>query len=156
MTGKRMALVMAVLLGAYLFFAASRAIDFVQAGGVVPILLGLAILLFPLIGLWVLWREWQFGRATEALGQELAARGELPVDDLPRRPSGRPVREAADARFAEVRTRVEADPDSWERWFELATAYDAAGDRKRARKAMRTAIALHAGAAPPSPPGPGH
>jgi cytochrome c-type biogenesis protein CcmH/NrfG len=148
MTGKRMAVVMAVLLGAYLFFAASRAVDFIRAGGAVPILLGLAILLFPLIGLWVLWREWQFGRATQALGQELAARGELPVDDLPRRPSGRPVREAADARFAEVRTRVEADPAAWERWFELATAYDAAGDRKRARKAMRTAIALHAGGAP--------
>jgi Flp pilus assembly protein TadD len=50
---------------------------------------------------------------------------------------------------------VEADPDAWERWFELATAYDAAGDRKRARKAMRTAIALHAGDAPPAPPAPG-
>ena len=88
-------------------------------------------------------REWRFGRATQQLGEELAARGALPVDDLPRRPSGRPDRAAADARFAEVRTRVEADPDSWERWFELAVAYDAAGDRKRARAAMRRAIALH-------------
>ena len=69
------------------------------------------------------------------------------VDDLPRRPSGRPVREAADAKFAEVRTRVQADPDSWERWFELSCAYDAAGDRTRARSAMRRAIALHDGAA---------
>lgn len=145
MTGKRMAVLMAVLLGAYLFFSASRALDFIRAGGVVPVLLGLAILVFPLIGLWVLWREWQFGRATETLGHELAERGELPVDDLPRRPSGRPERAAADAHFAEVRTKVEADPDSWERWFELSTAYDAAGDRKRARKAMRQAIALHAG-----------
>ena len=144
MTGKRMAVVVAVLLGAYLSFSASRAIDFIQAGGVVPVSLGLAILVFPVIGLWVLWREWQFGRATETLGHELAARGELPLDDLPRRPSGRPERVAADARFAEVRTRVEGDPDSWQRWFELSTAYDAAGDRKRARKAMRRAIALHA------------
>jgi len=145
MTGKRMAVLMAVLLGAYLFFSASRALDFIRAGGIVAVLLGVAILVFPLIGLWVLWREWQFGRATEELGQELAARGELPVDDLPRRPSGRPERAAADAHFAEVRLRVETDPDSWVRWFELATAYDAAGDRKRARKAMRQAIALHGG-----------
>ena len=43
MTGKRMAVVMAVLLGAYLFFSASRAVDFIRAGGLVPILLGLAI-----------------------------------------------------------------------------------------------------------------
>jgi cytochrome c-type biogenesis protein CcmH/NrfG len=143
MTGRRMAVVMAVLLGVYLLFAAARGLDFIQAGGLVPVALGLAILVLPLIGLWVLVREWRFGRATQALGAELADRGELPVDDLPRRPSGRPVREAADARFAEVRTRVEADPGSWERWFELAVAYDASGDRKRARSAMRRAIALH-------------
>ena len=55
------------------------------------------------------------------------------------------MREAADARFAEVRTRVEADPESWARWFELSVAYDAAGDRRRARSAMRQAIALHEG-----------
>jgi cytochrome c-type biogenesis protein CcmH/NrfG len=142
-TGKRMAVLMAVLLGAYLFFSASRALDFIRAGGAVPILLGVAILALPVIGLWALAREWQFGQATQRLGHELAERGELPVDDLPRRPSGRPERAAADARFAEVRARVEEDPESWERWFELATAYDAAGDRKRARQAMRRAIGLH-------------
>lgn len=150
MTGKRMAVVMAALLSAYLFFSASRAIDFIRAGGAVAILLGVAILVLPLIGLWALWREWQFGRATQSLGQDLAARGALPIDDLPRRPSGRPERAAADARFAEVRLRVEADPESWERWFELSTAYDAAGDRKRARQAMRRAIALNAEAGPPA------
>jgi cytochrome c-type biogenesis protein CcmH/NrfG len=151
MTGKRMAVVMTALLGAYLLLSASRALDFIQAGGVISTLLGVAILVFPLIGLWVLWREWQFGRATEALGHELAARGDLPVDDLPRRASGRPVRAAADAHFSQVRARVEADPDSWELWFELSTAYDAAGDRKRARRAMRHAIALHAGGAATPP-----
>ncbi len=150
MTGKRMAVVMAVLLGAYLVFSASRALDFIRAGGVLPIALGVAILMLPAIGLWALWREWQFGRATEALAAELAGRGELPVDDLPRRPSGRPERAAADAHFAAVRTKVEADPQAWPRWFELATAYDAAGDRKRARQAMRRAIALHDAHAPSS------
>jgi len=144
-TGKRMAAVLAGMLLVYLVFLAWRGLDFIRAGGVVPTLLGAAILVLPLIGLWALVREWQFGRATQALGAELAERGELPLDDLPRRPSGRPVREAADARFAEVRTKVEADPKSWERWFELSCAYDAAGDRKRARSAMRTAIALHEG-----------
>lgn len=140
-----MAVVMAVLLGVYLLFAASRGVDFIRAGGIVPVLLGLAVLVLPLLGMWVLVREWQFGRATQQLGTELAQRGALPVDDLPRRPSGRPDRAAADARFAEVRTRVEADPEAWERWFELAVAYDAAGDRRRARAAMRRSIALHDG-----------
>lgn len=143
MTGKRWAVVMAVLLGVYLAFALWRGIDFIAAGGWVSGLLGLAVMILPAIGLWVLWREWQFGRATQQMGAELAARGALPVDDLPRRPSGRPDRAAADARFAEVRTRLEEDPESWERWFALAVAYDDAGDRKRARSAMRRAIALH-------------
>jgi hypothetical protein len=142
-TGKRLAVVMAVLLVVYLAFAGWRGVELIAAGGLVPVLLGLAVLVLPLIGLWALVVEWRFGRATERLGTELAARGELPVDDLPRRPSGRPVREAADAHFAAVRTRVDADPDSWQRWFELSLAYDAAGDRRRARSAMRHAIALH-------------
>jgi cytochrome c-type biogenesis protein CcmH/NrfG len=141
--GKHWAIVMAVLLCVYLAFTAWRAWDFIEAGGWVAALLGAAVMVLPVIGAWILWREWQFGQATQRLGAELAARGELPVDDLPRRPSGRPERAAADERFAEVRTRVEADPEAWERWFELAVAYDNAGDRKRARAAMRRAIALH-------------
>jgi hypothetical protein len=149
-TGKRLAVVMTVLLAVYLAFTAARAVDFIRAGGVVPVLLGLALLVLPFLGAWVIWREWRFGRSIQALGAELASRGVLPVDDLPRRASGRPDREAADARFAEVRSRVEAEPGSWERWFELAVAYDQAGDRKRARTTMKRAIALHAGGPPGS------
>lgn len=145
MSGKPMAVVLSGMLVVYLIFAASRGLDFIAAGGVVPVLLGIAVIVLPLIGLWALVREWQFGRRTQQLGQELADRGALPVDDLPRRPSGRPVRAAADARFAEVRERLEADPTSWELWFELSCAYDAAGDRRRARSAMREAIACHDG-----------
>jgi Flp pilus assembly protein TadD len=55
-------------------------------------------------------------------------------------PSGRVDRAAADARFAERRAEVEAAPDDWRRWYRLALAYDDAGDRRRARAAMRTAI----------------
>jgi Flp pilus assembly protein TadD len=67
---------------------------------------------------------------------------ELDVEDLPRRPSGRIDREAADALFARVRAEVEADPDDWRRWYRLARAYDYAGDRGRAREMMRKAVAL--------------
>ncbi|MGB8021027.1 MAG: hypothetical protein WCF04_07370 [Candidatus Nanopelagicales bacterium] len=145
MTGRRTAVLTAALLVAYLAMSAGRAVDFIQAGGVAPVGLGMAILILPPIGLWALASEWRFGRATQELGAALSQRGELPVDDLPRRPSGRPVRAAADARFVDARARVEADPGAWEPWFELATAYDACGDRRRARAAMRRAIALHAG-----------
>jgi predicted alpha/beta hydrolase len=47
---------------------------------------------------------------------------------------------AADARFGRRRGEVEAQPDDWRRWYRLALANDDAGDRRRARTAMRTAI----------------
>jgi Flp pilus assembly protein TadD len=67
----------------------------------------------------------------------------LPVDDLPRRPSGRIERAAADAAFTQYKEEAEAAPEDWRVWFRLSAAYDAAGDRKRARASMRTAIARH-------------
>jgi Flp pilus assembly protein TadD len=67
---------------------------------------------------------------------------ELDVTDLPRMPSGRIQRDAADAMFATVRAELDADPDNWRRWYRLARAYDYAGDRSRAREAMRKAVEL--------------
>ena len=67
---------------------------------------------------------------------------ELDVRALPRRPSGRFQRDAADALFSTVRTEVEADPGDWRRWYRLARAYDYAGDRRRARETMKTALEL--------------
>ena len=48
------------------------------------------------------------------------------------------------ALFHTVRAEVEADPQDWRRWYRLARAYDYAGDRTRAREAMRKAVALEA------------
>ncbi len=69
---------------------------------------------------------------------------ELDVSQLPRTPSGRIQRDAADALFDSVRAELEADPDNWLRWYRLARAYDYAGDRGRARETMRKAVALQA------------
>ena len=95
------------------------------------------MLALPLVGLWVVVAEIRFGRATERLARRLLDDEESP---LPRRASGRVDRVAADARFAERRAEVEAAPDDWRCWYRLALAYDDAGDRRRARGAMRTAI----------------
>ena len=106
-------------------------------------LLGGAVLLLPLIGVWVVVAELRFGLASQRLAERLVAAGE-PVDppELPRLRSGRVDRGAADAYFAEVRHRVEADPDEWAGWYQLAQAYDLAGDRRRARSSLRRAIEL--------------
>ena len=81
----------------------------------------------------------------QRLGSILEDEGGLPEDTLPRTPGGRIVREAADAEFAKYRTEVEAAPEEWRAWFRLSCAYDAAGDRRRARSTMRRAIALERG-----------
>ncbi|TWD83561.1 hypothetical protein FB561_4727 [Kribbella amoyensis] len=143
MTAKRAAIVLAVVFVAYAVLLGWRGVLLIGTGDPVAIVLGLAVLVIPVVGAYLVWRELQFGRRTEDLARELDAQGLLPVDDLPRRPSGRIERSAADAAFAKYQAEAEAAPDDWRAWFRLSTAYDAAGDRKRARAAMRTAIGHH-------------
>jgi hypothetical protein len=142
------ALALAVLV-LYLVAIGWRGVVLLRIGGVVPVLLGLALLALPLVGLWAVLREWRFGRATQALATELDGRGDLPVDDLPRSPGGRVDRAAADAQFERFRREVDTEPDSYAAWFRLALGYDAAGDRRRARAAMRRAVELHSATHPP-------
>ena len=133
-------LVAALLL--YLGLLGQRAVLLIASGTVVGAVLGAALLVLPVPVLWTTVRELHFGARTEAMARELDAEGGLPVDDLPRTPSGRVVRDAADAAFARYRAETEAAPDDWRSWFRLALAYDAARDRRRARGALRRAIAL--------------
>jgi Flp pilus assembly protein TadD len=67
---------------------------------------------------------------------------ELDVSSLPRTPSGRIERNAADALFEAVRGELESDSDDWRRWYRLARAYDYAGDRGRARETMKKAVEM--------------
>ena len=142
MKGRTAALVMALLLLLYVVLVGQRAVLFVSTGEPVAIALGVALLVLPLLGLFALVVELRFGLRTQEIVRQLAAEGELPVDDLPRRASGRYEREAADAAFPAYREAVEAAPDDWRAWFRLGLAYDACGDRRRARQALRWAIGL--------------
>lgn len=130
-----------VLLTGYL---AVRAVDLIGTGQLKGVLLGVGVLLLVLLGLVLLYGEVRFGLDTQRLGKELAARGGLPEvpADLPRLPSGRLTRDAADALFDERRAEVEAAPEDWGAWFRLATAYGDARDTPRGRTAMRTAVRL--------------
>lgn len=143
MTARTVAWILAGAVAVYLVFTAARAWVLIATGDPIPVLLGLAVIVIPLIGAWMLWRELRFGIRTQQLGRELGAEGGLPVDDLPRTASGRIERDAADARFAEYQQQVEQAPGDWRPWYRLAIGYDDARDRKRARAAMREAIRLH-------------
>ena len=117
---------------------------FIGAGILVEAL-GIGVLILPIVGAWAMAATLRAGLAHQRLARLAAADGmELDVTDLPRRPSGRIERDAADALFTTTRAELDADPDNWVRWYRLARAYDYAGDRGRAREAMRTAVAMQA------------
>ncbi len=107
--------------------------------------LGVVVFVLPVIGLYVVYAEVRFGMATQRLAEQVP---DAPPD-LPRRPSGRVERGAADAHFARCKAELEATPDDWRAWYRLAEAYDLAGDRRRARATMRRAVALEADAVAP-------
>jgi hypothetical protein len=142
-SARTLAWLLAAAMAAYLVFAGMRAAALIASGDPVPVLLGISVVVLPLIGAWVLWRELAFGLRTQRLGRELGEEGGLPVDDLPRTPSGRVDKDAADARFPAYEAQVQADPGDWRAWYRLAIGYDDSRDRKRARAAMREAIRLH-------------
>lgn len=145
MKAKRVVVVLVVLLLVYAVALGQRAVILIRDGRPVSVLLGIGVLLLPLLGVLLVLAELRFGTRVARLGEILERQGGLPTDDLPRRPSGRPDRSAADAVYAQRRAEVEAAPEDWRAWFRLAVAYDDAGDRTRARKAMRTAVAIQAG-----------
>jgi len=134
--------VMAVLLALYIALVAQRAWLLLTSGEPIGIVMGAALVVLPLIAAWALWREIAFGLGTQRLGRLLEAEHALPSEQIDVRPSGRPDRAQADALFPAYRSAVEASPDDWRGWFRLGLAYDGAGDRPRAREAMRTAIRL--------------
>lgn len=133
---------MAFLLILYLVLTGQHALLFVASGEPVAIAIGIALAVIFALGAWALIRELLFGARSQRLADQLSSEGQLPLADLPLRPSGRPERAAADAQFPVFREAVERAPEDWRAWFRLGLAYDASGDRRRARQAVRQAIAL--------------
>ena len=143
MRAKVVAGVLCALLLLYMVVLGQQGVLLLRSGEPVGIVLGLGILVLPVLGVWVLVREWTFGTGTEAMARTLEAEGGLPVDDLERTPGGRIVRASGEAMFARFRAETEAAPQDWRSWFRLSCGYDAAGDRRRARRAMRHALSLY-------------
>ena len=143
MRTKAVIAVMAVILVFYAVLLGAKGVAFIASGEPAAVTLGVAVLVLPLIGLGLVWREIVFGRRSAELAAALESEGGLPVDDLPRRPSGRVDRAAADEAFVVRQAEVEAQPESWQAWYRLALAYDDAGDRTRARSSVRRAIELY-------------
>lgn len=134
---------MCLALVTYLALLGRIAILLLFSGSLPTIGLGLALLIMPVIGLWAMVATLRDGFAHQRLARLIADDGmELDVSALPRRPSGRIERDAADALFHTVHAELDTDPDNWRRWYRLGRAYEYAGDRRRAREALRTAVQL--------------
>jgi tetratricopeptide (TPR) repeat protein len=134
---------MCIALIVYFVLLGRIAMAFITSGEPAAIGLGLALMVMPLIGIWVMVATLRAGLTHQRLGRIVKDEGmELDVSSLQRMASGRIERDAADALFATVRDELENDPDNWRRWYRLARAYDYAGDRSRAREAMKKAVEM--------------
>jgi len=143
MRARNLALLLTAALLVYLVLLAGRGLALVRSGETVPVLLGIGVLLLPVLGAWIVVTTWRSGRRVQQLARKLESEGGLlDLSELPRRPSGRVDRAAADEWFAQRSAELEQHPDDWRGWYRIARAYDIAGDRRRARSAMRKAIAL--------------
>jgi len=144
MTARIGVALMAVLLALYIVLVGQRAWLLLASGDPVAVAIGAALVVLPLIAAWALGRELWFGVRAQQLARRLEQDDALPRDDVAVRPSGRVLREDADAVFPAYRAEAEAHPEDWRAWYRLGLAYDGAGDRRRAREAVRRAIHLEA------------
>ncbi|MBA4025195.1 MAG: hypothetical protein C0482_22810 [Gordonia sp.] len=134
--------VLVLVLGFYFVLLGSRAVDLLTSGDPVGIGLGIGVLILPLLGIWMVVATLRAGLAHQRLARRMVEEGrELDVSELPRRPSGRIERDAADELFVTVKAEWEADPGNWRATYRIARAYDYAGDRSRAREMMKRAVA---------------
>ncbi|MEP9391501.1 hypothetical protein ABLE92_04710 [Gordonia sp. VNQ95] len=126
----------------YFVLLGQRGIDLISSGTAAGIGIGIGVLILPFLGIWMIVATLRAGIEHQKLARIMAEEGrELDVSDLPRRPSGRIERDAADDLFAQVKTEWEADPENWRNTYRIARAYDYAGDRSRARQMMKRAVA---------------
>ena len=141
MTGAKFsAAVMAVLVVFYVVLLGQQGYLFLIQDNSVAKVMGFFILILPIFGIWGILRELKFGLNVEKLGKTLDDEKGWPSFEFSLRPSGRAVKAEALLEFDKFREAAEADPENWRKWFALGLIYDACGDRKRARMAMRKAI----------------
>ncbi|MDE0867602.1 MAG: hypothetical protein OSA22_01140 [Aquiluna sp.] len=125
----------------YVLTLLGRGIILLQEPSLIAIVMGLAILVLPLVALWALFAELQFGLKAQRLSRKLISLN-IPGLDLELRASGRATKESASKELERIQVAVTKDPSSWSLWFQLGEAHDAAGERKNARAAIRQAIQL--------------
>lgn len=145
MNGKFSAVVMGLLTLVYVFLLSNTGFTLLGMSSGVAKAMGALILVFPVFAIWLTIMEFRFGWRLEKLSKQIEAAGTWPELNFEFRPSGRATKESAANVFGEYAKKVAADEGNYLNWFALGLAYDAAGDRRRARAAMRRALKLSRG-----------
>jgi len=132
-----------IALAFYFLLLGRTAVALIGTGKAAAVAMGIGVLILPILGVWVVATSIRAALAHQHLARRIHAEGrELDVSELPRRPSGRIEKDAADVLFEQVKQEWEAAPDDWRTNYRAARAYDYAGDRTRARETMRRAVDL--------------
>ena len=137
-----LAITISLVLLMYLGLVANRAFALIATGDPAGVWLGWGLVLMPLFGVWYLIHEWRLGTTVQRMSNRLEDEGRLPIHDGDTMPSGRLTDESAEAVFETARRLVDERPNDWAAWFHVAYAYEAARDRKMARRSLRYAADL--------------
>ncbi len=132
--------VMSALALLYVFLLLGRGVILIQEPSWAAKAMGVGILVLPLFALWSIFSELRFGLQAQRLAERLQAEG-VPELALEFRPSGRATKDSAAKEFERVSAELN-ETETWQLWFQLGQSYDANGDRRRARAAIRKAIVL--------------
>ena len=124
----------------YVFLLLGRGVIMIQEPSWAAKVMGVGILVLPLFALWSIFSELRFGLGAQRLAERLQAEG-FPELALEFRPSGRATKDSAAKEFQRLSAELNAN-ETWQLWFQLGQSYDANGDRRRARAAIRKAIEL--------------
>jgi cytochrome c-type biogenesis protein CcmH/NrfG len=122
----------------YVVLLGQKAVLLIMDQDLVAKAMGFALLILPVVAAWAILTEVKFGIDAE----RLARTNTQPQLNLELRPSGRATKESALIEFERIKDLVSQNEQNWELWFRLGECYDASGDRKLARKAIRKAIKL--------------
>lgn len=131
---KRIALILASILGVYMVFAAMRGLDLLKSDDPAVKGLGIAVLVLPLLGIILVFREIRFGKLSYEMGQTISE------EHLP-------LKEATEEQRKEFLensiAKAKADMDNWQAWYAVALGYDLLHERKFARDAMQYSVELY-------------
>ena len=124
---RTLALILSGMLAVYLLLLGRTGVFLMTSGTVAGFFFGLAVLVFPCVGAWIVWRELRFGFTAQKMSEELDPDGTFDADALD---------------FESAKADAEANPQNWEAWFKVAVAYEDAGDKRQARRSMHHAASL--------------